>query len=454
MAAPTTLLECAQQQHTACGQQKTVAQTRLSQAQQRVGATQAAHAQATAAFATLEQEVASIREQLAKIVTPADGEALLEKLELAIIALRASQAALLSAEEDKRAAQDELDQATVALRLAETALASVTAVLEETVSRDKQRNDARSAVTKAPLSTLPATAATELTGAVFTAARTRIEGDIPAALITRARERRDAQGKSLSALRTTVSDAEDAANSEANTNGGAAGKIEAPRSDFLRKEALLFDYVSRGKERYDRALALLTRIADPKKPQLTDAQKARINDATLQTAREAAATKEHEHDAARNAVAEKQAALEVALLKARAADLDADANLDADVIAAQAALAIAKTDLAAAEAAYTAAMKTTLNTWEAAVPDSAWHDLANFEEARELLTTLKDITPGALGTALTAAEQALVTALVVADKRDRTARFLQEHQAQQAAKWTNAQSLTAQRLFSALRGDE
>lgn len=453
MVAPTTRLEYAQQQHSTLLQHKKNAQERVSQAQLQVSTARAAHAQATSTFTKVERQAATIREQLAKIATSADGEVLLDELEQTLIALRASQAAILATEENNAVAQAELEQATCALRSAEILFAEAVTALEEAVLRDGRNKKAKEVSLQPPLSTLPTAALVALSGVIFTAAQARIAGDIPAALIARARERRETQRKFSAAATTALTNIEDVSSAEEDAHGGVAGHVEISRVDLLRKEALLFDYVLHAQERYDRALAILTRLADPQKPQLSEAQKARIHDASLKTDRETAATKEQERDLARSAVAEKQAALEVAIVKAQVKDIDAQVNLDADVIAAQAALSVAETALATAEAAYTAARKKTVDTWEAAVPDSAWHDLADFEEAKALLHSLKDITPGALGTAMSTAEQAFVTALVAADKRTRTVRLLQERKAEKATRWKIEQSLVARRLFSALRGD-
>lgn len=453
MATPTTLLEYAQQQRTVRLQDRTDAKGRVTQAQQRQSEARTNHDTATKAFADLEKTATEIRKKLAEIPTPADGDALIDDLEETLIALRTSQATILAAEETNAAAQSQLDRATGDLKAADTRLAEAATALAETEQQNDRRNEGKTALGLPPLSTLPAIATGALSGQPFTAAQTHIEGDIPAALITRARNRREAESKRIAATKVALTDAEDLLRTEKNTKGGLTGKVAALQVDFLRQEVAFFAYVLQAKERHERALAHLIRLADPDKPKLTDAQKARITDATRKTAREEAATKEKARDDARVEVETKQAALDKAILKAQAADLNADPNTDADVVAAKTALNTATTALTAAETAYTAATQKVLDTWEAAVPESTWRDLADFEEAKEILNLLKDTTPGTLVTNLNTAESVLVTALVTADKSARTLRFLQERTVEEAARGKIMQSVAPRRLFSALRGD-
>jgi hypothetical protein len=79
--------------------------------------------------------------------------------------------------------------------------------------------------------------------------------------------------------------------------------------------------------------------------------------------------------------------------------------------------------------------------------------LRDFERARSLLAALQSPTPAALASAMDNAENALVTALIAADKSARTLDALGNAAAKQAAMAAYESAAADSRQFSAVRGD-
>ncbi|MBA3440953.1 MAG: hypothetical protein H0T92_13895 [Pyrinomonadaceae bacterium] len=346
----------------------------------------------------------------------------------------------------------------------------------------------------------------------FTDAKARIK-DIPADLITRAQERLKSAVDQLALTQTTAAEAQELVNAELNTNGGLAGKTEKLRVEFLRAEEAFRNYVLKSKEMFDQARAMLALVANPDHDPLTAAQverikeleadgilaapkekerddaraeekakeaalakaklKAQVKDidadldadpdvqaamTALNTARAARAAedqtwneKEAERDAAQAVVNTTKAALDKAILKAKADKIDPDT--DAAVQAARAALADAEKDFNQADDDYKASDKGILHSWEAAVPNTAWRRFADFTEAERLLTILKDTDPATLVSAMETAEMELFKELVAAAKSARTLRLLNIMMAERKARLEYENGAAQRLMFSALRGD-
>ena len=119
------------------------------------------------------------------------------------------------------------------------------------------------------------------------------------------------------------------------------------RRVFEAADAAFRDYVVNAKNRFDQALAVAARIADPTQNPLTDAEKASIHhkkpdgstDAALQTERNDAAAARKAVATAQLDVDARQTDLDIARLKVKAANIDlADPDTDPAVVAAKAAL--------------------------------------------------------------------------------------------------------------------
>src|SRR5436305_515123 len=209
--------------------------------------------------------------------------------------------------------------------------------------------------------------------------------DTIVALRTRAEERRQNEVDSFDLEQGIADKAESLLAAELDKNGGLGGKAEKLRAEYARAASRLRDYVGRAKERYDHALALAARVADEENDPLTDAQRARINDAKLAGDGAAAAVLEKARDDAGADGKEAEAERAKARLAARAADIDPDANPTQEVKDAQKNLDDAKNAFAIADGNFLPDSVKALDDWEAAVPDATWRHLADFEESQQAL---------------------------------------------------------------------
>lgn len=442
MAAP--LLDLVTQQRDSALAAETAARQSLSDARAALAQARLDRDAVVAQLAALEKELTAIRAALAEVETPADGEPLLAQLGEKTIAHRAKQAELLDKDEALAAAASAEARAAAGLRGASDRLKKTEANRQAVEDEDRQRTAWRNALGEEPLSTLRSNASDALNSAPenepFTAAKARIESDIPAALIVRARERRSAAVGQFGLADAALA---------------AAQEISAAKLSyrFRRSEAKLRDYVTQGRAQFDRAVSLLAKVANPATSPLTSEQQAHINDTTLVTDGTTAAAAEKTRDEARAELEAKQAALDQAILAAKTADIDADPGADTDVQTATGERDTAQGALDAAETAYTAEMKADLDAWEAAVPDETWRLLDEFEESAAILNELASTDPASLTAGLEAAETAYADALEAEDKKIRTQRFLDEEIAARDAAAAFEWDAAGRRRFQTARGD-
>jgi hypothetical protein len=430
----------------------------------------------------------------------------------------------------------------------------------------------RHKLTKPPLSTMMADATAALAGNPWTDAKARIEADIPQDLLACARERAAVELKRLENDNTKVTET-------ATRLGAVLADADNRQQLFDSADAAFRAYVVNAKNRFDQALAIAARVADPKQNPLTAAENASIHDTALLAERTKAANARKDIATAQIKVDVKQTDVDIARLKALAIDIDADPETDANVVAARAALdplqaeleetikaffdplvfevddstqdvstlvnklqsdsdptklvsqfILGKFDAATlalfADAASTLEQRLSaliqdlnkilqgsesifeetrfegvdlrpdtqlliqqkptgeslirlnrllledaypleiasnplfkptgqnpivLTTWETAVPDTAWRNLADFEEAKRLLITLK--TDPAPVTAMDNAEADLVAALIAAEKVGRTLGLLESEELKAASKARFDKGSLPRRTLSALRGD-
>jgi trimeric autotransporter adhesin len=453
MALPTTLLDFWKAQKTAAATALSDAQKALTTAQTNLAASRASLAKTNGELADLSKTIAGIRAKLAESETMADGEALLAELATAIRDARAKQAEALKVEADLAAAQTALDMATSEVTVATSDLAGATTAAVAAEQKSKDRTALTGALSAVPLDSMVADATSALAAAQSTDAQARIEADIPTELRDCARAR-----AAVERARMT----NDAARSAevATLVGAASADADRLLAVFQDAEAALRAYVLNAERRYKEALAVFTRVADSKQNPLTKAESDAIEskksdgttDAVLEGKRHDAAAKAQAVAGAQETLDAKKLALEIARLKARAKDLDADPEADAAVIAAKAAVTAADTALTTAKSDFTAAMEDDLAGWEAAVPDTSWRMLADFDDARQALNDLKT-APAPLATALTNAEQDLVTALLAAGKSARTLRLLETEASMAAAVEQFDTGALSRRIVGAMRGD-
>jgi hypothetical protein len=520
--AITTLLAYWTDQKTKADVALRAAQTALTAAQNELATQRSNLSKANQELANLAKQTAQIRADLAEAATPADVDALESQLAKVIRDTRAQQALIILIEANIDTAQTTLDLATANVASATARGSAAAAALETADQSDKDRfkvgtgqavrtsnsvtisgltghpflvNDGitvtgmtdtsfngtftigsvtgtsitypqaaanatsgggvvfglralrlRHNLTRPPLSTMVADATAALAAKPWTDARARIQADIPPELRDCANERAKVEVKRLENDNKKVAE--------------TVKLLDNRRQLFDNADAAFRDYVVNAKGRFDQALAIAARVADPKQNPLTEAQNLSTHsknpDGSTDTALQ---TKRNDAAAARKAVATaqidvdaKQTDLDIARLEALAKDIDADPETDVAVTAAKAALATAQSNLASANTAFTSDMQTDLADWETAVPDTAWRNLADFEAAKRLLVALKT-DPAPLVTMMDTAEAELVAALIVAEKAGRTLSLLKSEVLKAAAKARLDTGSLPRRALGALRGD-
>jgi len=453
MAAPTTVLQFTAWQKNTLTTALQTANTTLTAKQTALVTQTKTRDDAKAQLAAIAADMTAVRKQLAGTVTPEDGAALLLQLQTDITNSRKATATLAAAERNLAAAKADSDATSAAVQRVAAALAAATAAWNDAQVQDKRRSGLKAALAAAPLSTIAADAATAAAGASFTAAKTRLEADVPVALKTQAEERLAAENTRSATTLQDAQQAQAAVETKQSADGGVSGPLLKLQDEFQRADAAFTAYVTGASDRLKQATALLAKIGDPTVSPLTAAQTTRIHDATLVANATAAATLEAARNDAAVKVAQKQAALDQAVRQALAADVDADPTANPAVVTATTDLTSAQTALTAAQTAYTPTIEQQARDWEATVPDTTWQLLADFERARGLLTDLQNPGPAALTTAMDNAENALVAAMITADKSARTITALLSNATQQAAIATYETTALEGRQFSAVRGD-
>ena len=400
-------------------------------------------------LAQAERAAREIRAKLAEIPMPADGAALIAQLEGRIVESHTQEATTLDAEARIAAGRVRADRAAK-----EEARAGADVALDEArkSTADKKHDEYVQAKTRATtaLASLPQDALDLLNDAArnqdFTSARMRIEGDIPAALLTRARARGQRELDALDAARTARTSREDALATELATNGGKAGAVFEKRLAFARAEAALRDFASRAEE--DKAQAVQTFKAIATAPPLTQAVKDRI--AALAADGAAALPAEQERDTTRAAVQAKQEQLDARIETVRDAGDDVAADTQVGTLTGE--LAALNATLNTKQAAFDI-VKEDLDAWEAAVPESTWASLFALDEARRTLERLGALVPGTLVSDFDTAEDAYATRLGEAAAAARKAIDLEGDVAVRSAGVDALLDAKRRRVISALRGD-
>ncbi len=457
---PTELTAYADDQAKRLGQAKKDAQAALTDAQSGYAQARAATMETGGKIAALESEIARTRAKLAAIVTPADGEPLLDELAQKTAELHSRQAEALDAEEDLRINEAAVQRANAEVARITAALAGAEAALGEATEQEKRRDALFGRIDEEPLKGLagPTGAAHgALENPPYKTAKARVEAEIPDALRKLAAKRRENEEKAHKLRREFTDLTLAKLGDELDAHGGAAGKAEKKRGDFERAQEDLRDFVVRGKERFDHAQGILAIAADPERDPLTDAQKDEIaaaDDQDLQDDRDEAAAKALDVETKRGDVLDAAIKYDRAALAARAKDVDAKVEDDADVKTAKDELKDANDKLETAKTAYTPVMRELVDEWEAAVPDSAWRRLDNFLKAEAMLKGLEGTDKNGLRTKYQAAEGALGDALAEGAKRARTTTALEAERARSTAFVDFHTTASDRLLFSALRGDK
>ncbi|HZF28857.1 MAG TPA: hypothetical protein VE907_07055 [Gammaproteobacteria bacterium] len=454
--ATTTLLELAAQRVAAAQAEKTAAQDALLTAQNALTSGQNALETGSRAVKAQNDAIAADRAALAAIATPADAAPILVRLRTETIAHRTASGAVVAATVAVAQARVALEQARARLRDADAALAAADADIESVRAAHDKRAAATQSMAESPVADVAVRATGALASPQFAAAKQRVEIDFPAALRDRARDRAATALNRVKRARQTAAGVVELVDAHF-AGGRAADRIEAAARVLAEKDAELFDFVARGPSRVVAAEAALARVASTDNPPLTAEEHAAIDDAARKAAREAAATLEGERDTARDAFEKARADYDlegVAVLATDGPDGVTAALADAttDLAKAKKALDDASDELQDKETDFDAAARQTIKEWAAAVPDSAWRDLVDFDAAAATLDEL-DGGPGTLVADVAAAETALIEALTEADEEAFVLRALQGTAAADAVAADVAAANVERTGFVALRGD-
>ena len=458
---PTTLKAFAAAELAKAEKRRQFAQEDLKDANVRLEAAKRVKADAAQTLATAERAARALRAELAQIAMPADGEALLEKLAEKIVEAHAQEARGLDADVQIAAARVGAERAA---REEARATADVSRAEDRKKDADRKHDEyANTDTTTEPkkplgwkpkattvLASLPQDAADLLNDATrnqdFTAATARVEDDIPADLLTRARERAQKELDAVERARTAARTKEDELATELATNGGKAGAVVEKRVAFARAEAALRDFVLRSEAEIEQAVNAFQSISAA--PPLSAAVEDLITDLTASGS--AALTAERERDTALAAVEAKQAQLDARIEVVRGDGGDVAA--DAQVATLQGELAPLVATLSAKQTALDG-VKDDLDAWEAAVPETTWASLLALDEAKRVLQRLAAITPATLVGQFDTAEDAYATRLGEAAAASRKAVDLEDDLAQRAATAVVLLDAKRSRVLSALRGD-
>ncbi len=457
MADPTTLLDLRVAQRDAAALALTEAETAQSIAQAATIAARTLHGDRLAARADREAELASIRSQLAQPgLQPADAAALADDLRDGIIALRRATAEMLDAA--RALATAEATLASAAQHAASTRSRHQGAVRDQAAAADRaaRLQGWRDALAAPPLDTLTADAATAIAPGAepLTAARTRIEADVPEPLRLRAAARHARSRTRAAAELASVVAAVDQKEAAAAADGGTLGAVVPLDTAVTRTEAALGGYARYAGARHEQALAALQSTLDA--GPLSDDQRARLFDPGALADRTEAADRAGDLATAQAALEDAQLAIDDQRRMLVGEDIDVEIENThpalAPLIAAVPPLQQAVTD---AETAFTPAMAERLDRWEAALPDDLWRQHVAYEDALARLqaTAVPDPDPAALDADLVAAEATWVAALLTHDGRRRTHEHLARTATRLHTQRESHQRLARADLLSAVRGD-
>jgi hypothetical protein len=416
------------------------------------GGLREAHAAAAAALAAKAAEITAQRRSLGDPgLSPAELAARVAALRALLVEFRALRRDALDAAEALALGEGTHESAGAELRRLRAERTAAEVELAAAAARAERLDRWRTALAAEPLSSVRGRAgdAVQATAEPFRAARLRVEGDIPATLRARAIERYDEE---LARSELAAAAAAEADALLAGELAPAAGASPAAAAALAAADAAFGDYVAFADGRVASAIAVFAAI-EARTP-LTAAETAAITDADRVAAGEAALPLEKARDDARRALAAKRAELEDRRLELLADDIDEDLPNHPDVQALEAEIVTLESDLADAEADLTPALRADLEDWEAAVPDSAWAALLDFERARRTLVALGALDPDTLDDAVTAAESALVTALGTDAKRRRTLDFLRGAAAGNRRRNDVTLAVEDRRAIGAVRGED
>ncbi|NOY63529.1 MAG: hypothetical protein GXP10_10355 [Gammaproteobacteria bacterium] len=279
----STIKEFTDNKSSAYGAMYTAAQQAFAQAVDDLGAAQTAYDTLVGEYAGLERDIASTRSAMAEALMPADIELLAGNLRDLMVQQRNKYGELFASEAGRAAVQQRRDLAEQSVTLLSESLNAIAQEQEEADARADHHAQWKQSVTDGDLTTLAAQAEALLdevglgggggSGAdaddkvSIAAAKARVEGDLPADLLTRARERGAQLSASVTVAEETLFEAlEDELAAHLAATEGAAALSEQRWQAFERAEALFRDVVLLSDSRYQQAVSLLQGVENSAAP--------------------------------------------------------------------------------------------------------------------------------------------------------------------------------------------
>jgi hypothetical protein len=455
-----TLAQARQSELDAFRNAESAAAAELKAATQQLAAAGRTVTQAQEALRTTTAAIAAAGRQLPG-ASPSDTAALNRNIRDLLIEGRGRTGALLDARDTQADAAAAVAGARARQERAAAGKARAAAVAAEAAA-SARRQAQLAALGAAPLSSIPADATTALGDAVTTDAETLIEANFPAELLALATERHVSRRAAIEAARASLTAAQAADATDAAIRGGVAGSLQSAAQAFDRSADEVADFVARAKTRFDAALGVLRdlqrigaeRAAGKPTPDiLSDAEKA---DVAGSTDRVNAATAAAPIETARRAVTTARTAVDLEILT-QISGAAIDGFPTSAAVANKCAAVAASTALGGAVTTLdTGGEKTVLDQWEVVAPDPAWRTLADYLEARAVLTDLGATTvmgPNSLASRLSDSEDAYATALQAEGRAFRRAGAYQDAVTEREARLDALAGSSAIRYPSAVRGD-
>jgi hypothetical protein len=456
-----TLAQARQSELDAFRNAESAAAAELKAATQQLAAAGRTVTQAQEALRTTTAAIAAAGRQLPG-ASPSDTAALNRNIRDLLIEGRGRTGALLDARDTQADAAAAVAGARARQERAAAGKARAAAAVAAEAAASARRQAQLAALGAAPLSSIPADATTALGDAVTTDAETLIEANFPAELLALATERHVSRRAAIEAARASLTAAQAADATDAAIRGGVAGSLQSAAQAFDRSADEVADFVARAKTRFDAALGVLRdlqrigaeRAAGKPTPDiLSDAEKA---DVAGSTDRVNAATAAAPIETARRAVTTARTAVDLEILT-QISGAAIDGFPTSAAVANKCAAVAASTALGGAVTTLdTGGEKTVLDQWEVVAPDPAWRTLADYLEARAVLTDLGATTvmgPNSLASRLSDSEDAYATALQAEGRAFRRAGAYQDAVTEREARLDALAGSSAIRYPSAVRGD-
>ncbi|MDQ6831684.1 MAG: hypothetical protein M3081_22745 [Gemmatimonadota bacterium] len=448
-----TLVQFWQQERDIHEAAQTAAQTDLGAAQLALVAAKAKLDADVATLNALNTAIAANRAKLAVTSVPSDVTALNNTIRDQIVEQRTLQGGIMDDQDMVAWSQGGADGATATLARATARKADAEAKLAAANDANKQRQMLMAQLTLAPFDTLQTDAGSH--GALETAAQAEIDANLPTELQTIAGKRYATRAARAAQLKQSLSDAEDALGTSLGTTDGFAGDAAKKEIDFKHKERRLREYAAAAKQRYDRAVAVLTDLTaikdGTKTPDLLTAQEKL--DVASSAARTTAESNALPADTNRATLYTARNDLDTQIATQIGTDVDklaTDATVKAKRDAVTAAAGALKTTQ---DGIVASGDKAVLDQWEVVVQDTAWRTFIDYLDAKAALTELAGTAPATLASDLVTAEDAYAVALAKATKAQRAADAFADVIALRAQRADASSAALSGRLLSAVRGD-